>query len=351
MFRRIDAVLAAICICAAVPATPAAAQYTYSTPAAPRAEPPGPAYQERPPFFRSWFDDDDASARQRSRRVEEIPPPGASGMPSRITPDAQDADAGLPPPGFAVPPGQRMPGDAVNPTNPVAIRPPGAIGAAPAAPAGSQPAPVSTASLPPEDQPETGELKELPPNLKRQLVDYQTKEPAGTLIVDTPHTYLYLVLGNGKALRYGVRVGREGFTWTGTERISKMTEWPDWHPPAEMIERQPYLPRFMAGGNGNPLGARAMYLGKTLYRIHGTNQPSTIGKYVSSGCVGMLNEDVEDLFSRVQVGTRVVVLPGKAPDAVANAGAPPEPANPMAPPKQGAAPGTAVSAQPLPPVR
>jgi hypothetical protein len=119
-----------------------------------------------------------------------------------------------------------------------------------------------------------------------------------------------------------------------------------------MIERQPYLPRFMAGGPGNPLGARAMYLGNTIYRIHGTNQPSTIGKYVSSGCVGMLNEDVEDLFSRVQVGTRVVVLPGRAPDAVANSGAPPEPANPMAPPpKQGATAGSAISSQPLPPVR
>jgi hypothetical protein len=160
-------------------------------------------------------------------------------------------------------------------------------------------------------------------------------------------------------MRYGVRVGRDGFTWTGTERISRMKEWPDWFPPAEMIERQPYLPRFMAGGNGNPLGARAMYLGKTLYRIHGTNQPSTIGTYVSSGCVGMLNEDVEDLFSRVQVGTRVVVLPGRAPDAVANSGTPPEPANPMAPPpKPGAtAPttagtaGNAISGQPLPPVR
>ena len=111
-----------------------------------------------------------------------------------------------------------------------------------------------------------------------------------------------------------------------------MKEWPDWHPPSEMIERQPYLPRFMAGGHGNPLGARALYLGKTLYRIHGTNQPSTIGHYVSSGCVGMLNEDIEDLYSRVQVGTRVVVLPGKAPPRhVANAG-PPAPANPMAPP-------------------
>ena len=186
-------------------------------------------------------------------------------------------------------------------------------------------------SLPVDDQPEQGQPKELPANLKKQLVDYSTKEPVGTIIVDTANTYLYLVLGGGKALRYGVRVGRDGFTWAGTERISRMKEWPDWHPPAEMIERQPYLPRFMAGGNGNPLGARAMYLGTTLYRIHGTNQPSTIGSYVSSGCVGMLNEDVEDLFSRVQVGTRVVVLPGRAPDTLANAG-PQAPANPMAPP-------------------
>ncbi len=155
------------------------------------------------------------------------------------------------------------------------------------------------------------------------MVDFNTKEPAGTIIVDTANTYLYLVLGGGKAMRYGVRVGREGFTWTGTERISKMKEWPDWFPPPEMIERQPYLPRQMAGGPGNPLGARAMYLGHTLYRIHGTNQPSTIGHYVSSGCVGMLNADVEDLYSRVQVGTRVVVLPGKAPETVANTGAPP----------------------------
>ena len=140
-----------------------------------------------------------------------------------------------------------------------------------------------------------------------------TKEPAGTLIVDTPNTYLYYVLGNGRAIRYGVRVGRDGFTWTGVQKVSRKAEWPDWHPPTEMIERQPYLPRFMAGGPGNPMGARAMYLGSTVYRIHGTNQPSTIGKFVSSGCIGMLNEDVSDLFDRVKVGTRVVVLPGGAP--------------------------------------
>jgi len=121
------------------------------------------------------------------------------------------------------------------------------------------------------------------------------------------------VLGNGQAMRYGIGVGREGFTWAGEERVSRMAEWPDWHPPADMIERQPYLPRFMAGGPGNPLGARALYLGKSLYRIHGTNQPSTIGQFVSSGCIRLLNEDIEDLYGRVNVGTRVVVLSGKPP--------------------------------------
>jgi len=139
-------------------------------------------------------------------------------------------------------------------------------------------------------------------------------------------------------MRYGIGVGREGFTWTGTERVSRMREWPDWFPPSEMIERQPYLPRMMAGGPGNPMGARALYLGKTLYRIHGTNQPSTIGSYVSSGCIRLLNEDVEDLYSRVQTGTRVVVLPGKPPETVASAGRPIEPANPMAPPPRAGAP-------------
>ncbi|MFA6266820.1 MAG: L,D-transpeptidase [Pseudolabrys sp.] len=230
-------------------------------------------------------------------------------------------------------------------------RPPAAIGGPSSAPTAA-PSPT-VMSLPDDEQPETGQPKELSPNLKRQLVDYNTKEPAGTIIVDTANTYLYLVLGGGKALRYGVRVGREGFTWTGTERISRMKEWPDWYPPSEMIERQPYLPRFMAGGDGNPLGARAMYLGSTLYRIHGTNQPSTIGHYVSSGCVGMLNEDVEDLFSRVQVGTRVVVLPGKASaDAVAQG--PQPPANPMAPPNASPAPAPVnppVMSQPVAPAR
>ena len=204
-------------------------------------------------------------------------------------------------------------------------RPPGGIdrgmqrpdqtpGQAAAAP---RPAPSNLASLPPEDQPEPGASKELPPQFKRQLVDYATREPTGTIVIDTSNTFLYLVLGNGKALRYGIGVGREGFVWAGAERVSRMAEWPDWHPPAEMIERQPYLPRFMAGGEGNPLGARALYLGKTLYRIHGTNQPSTIGTFVSSGCVRLTNSDIEDLFNRVQVGARVVVLEGGKPPATA----------------------------------
>jgi lipoprotein-anchoring transpeptidase ErfK/SrfK len=177
--------------------------------------------------------------------------------------------------------------------------------------------PNSVATLPPDDQPEDGK-PELSPEFKRQMVNFQSNEPAGTIVIDTSRTFLYLILGNGQAMRYGIGVGREGFTWAGAERVSRMAEWPDWHPPSEMIERQPYLPRFMAGGEGNPLGARALYLGKTLYRIHGTNQPSTIGKYVSSGCIRLVNDDIADLYSRVQVGTRVVVLPGAPPATAAN---------------------------------
>jgi len=169
---------------------------------------------------------------------------------------------------------------------------------------------TQVASLPADIRPEEGTPAQLPPQFKRQMVAYPTNEPAGTIIIDTPNTYLYLVLGHGQAMRYGVGVGREGFTWTGTQKITKMAQWPDWFPPKEMIERQPSLPRFMAGGPSNPLGARALYLGNTVYRIHGTNQPSTIGSFVSSGCIRLVNEDVEDLFNRVQVGTRVVVLPG-----------------------------------------
>ncbi len=214
-------------------------------------------------------------------------------------------------------------GDGLRP--PEAIGGPTATGAVQQQPAvGADGKPVTIAALPPEEQPDAAPVQ-LAPNLRRQEVAFATKEPAGTLVVDTPNTYLYYVLGNGRAIRYGVRVGRDGFTWTGVQKITRKAEWPDWHPPTEMIERQPYLPRFMAGGPGNPLGARAMYLGSTVYRIHGTNQPSTIGKFVSSGCIGMLNEDVSDLFDRVKVGTRVVVMPGGPPPGTATASAQPVP--------------------------
>jgi lipoprotein-anchoring transpeptidase ErfK/SrfK len=212
--------------------------------------------------------------------------------------------------------------------------PQGVTGSLQPPPIGADGRPMVLSALPPDEQPEANTTVQLPPNLRRQEVAFPTKEPAGTLIVDTPNTHLYYVLGNGRAIRYGVRVGRDGFTWTGVQKISRKAEWPDWHPPTEMIERQPYLPRFMAGGPGNPLGARAMYLGSTVYRIHGTNQPSTIGKFVSSGCIGMLNEDVSDLFDRVKVGTRVVVLPGGAPPAAtASASAAPLPAQASAQPQ------------------
>jgi lipoprotein-anchoring transpeptidase ErfK/SrfK len=169
----------------------------------------------------------------------------------------------------------------------------------------NQPAPMMQA---PVDE-GTDESAELPARFKRQIVDYRTSELPGTIVIDTPNTYLYLVLGNGRALRYGIGVGREGFTWSGTQNVTKKAEWPDWTPPPEMIERQPYLPRFMAGGPGNPLGARAMYLGGSVYRIHGTNDPSTIGHRVSSGCIRLTNDDVSDLYGRVNVGTKVMVLP------------------------------------------
>ncbi len=153
----------------------------------------------------------------------------------------------------------------------------------------------------------------VPERLRRAIVSFDTREAPGTIIIDTGNTALYYVLGQGRAVRYGVGVGREGFTWSGVQTISRKAEWPDWHPPAEMIARQPYLPRFVAGGPGNPLGARAMYLGSSEYRIHGTNDPSTIGKFVSSGCIRLTNEDVTDLFSRVDVGTKVVVMPKNSP--------------------------------------
>jgi lipoprotein-anchoring transpeptidase ErfK/SrfK len=232
----------------------------------------------------------------------------------------------------------RIPGPGLNPNEdnralrpPEAIGPPGTVTGSVQPPVGPDGRPMVLSALPPEEQPEVGPAQ-LPPNLRRQEITFATKEPPGTLIVDTANTYLYYVLGRGRAIRYGVRVGRDGFTWNGVQKISRKAEWPDWHPPTEMIERQPYLPRFMAGGPGNPLGARAMYLGSTVYRIHGTNQPSTIGKFVSSGCIGMLNEDVSDLFDRVKVGTRVVVLPGGPPPGTTTASAQPVPGSASAAP-------------------
>jgi len=146
------------------------------------------------------------------------------------------------------------------------------------------------------------------PKFEKQMVDYNGKESAGTLVVDTPNKFLYLVQGNGKALRYGIGVGKPGFTWSGVKTISAKKEWPDWTPPAEMLQRRPDLPRHMEGGPQNPLGARAMYLGSTLYRIHGSNEPWTIGTNVSSGCIRMRNQDVIDLYGRVNVGAKVVVI-------------------------------------------
>src|SRR6266850_894418 len=296
------------------------------------------------PDFDALDDDDEAPNGQNAAA---LPPPGPI-----LSPD--DPRYGRPagPPAVIYadrPPGQQQPaysdrGDSripgagiVYPNDDRAgLRPPGAIGAEPAAAPGASGAlpqpqqqavgadgkPVQLAALPPEEQPEVGPAQ-LPAHLRRQEVTFATKEPAGTIVVDTSNTHLYYILGGGRAIRYGVRVGRDGFTWNGVQKISRKAEWPDWHPPTEMIERQPYLPRFMAGGLGNPLGARAMYLGSTVYRIHGTNQPSTIGKFVSSGCIGMLNEDVSDLFERTKVGTRVVVLPGGPPPGTATASAAP----------------------------
>ncbi len=268
------------------------------------APPPGYIYREPPRGY---------------ERIE----PGANirrAAPPAVAEPVEPPPAAAVPPAAAAPP---VPGDQQD-----ALRPPMPIG-----PAGQPPAPPQDvtgsvrgadpraimSALPPDYRPETGPKKELPAQFRRNMVDYHSKEPAGTIIIDTPSTYLYLVLGGGKAMRYGIGVGREGFTWAGVEKVSKMAEWPDWHPPDEMIERQPYLPRFMAGGEGNPLGARALYLGKTLYRIHGTNQPSTIGTFVSSGCIRLTNEDIADLYTRVKVGTRVVVRPGGKPPAQASA--------------------------------
>jgi lipoprotein-anchoring transpeptidase ErfK/SrfK len=174
----------------------------------------------------------------------------------------------------------------------------------------SAPAPAPVA--PPAPPAEPPKAADGPEALVRQVVDYASRQPPGTVIIDTKNTFLYFVLNDTQALRYGIGVGREGFTWSGEQTVARKAEWPDWRPPDEMVSRQPYLPRFMAGGPGNPLGARAMYLGETEYRIHGTNKPDTIGKRVSSGCIRLTNEDVVDLYDRVKVGAKVIVLPATA---------------------------------------
>jgi lipoprotein-anchoring transpeptidase ErfK/SrfK len=161
---------------------------------------------------------------------------------------------------------------------------------------GTAPQPVPQAPMP------------VDPRYQRQQVAYDTKEAPGTIVIDTPHKFLYLVEADGKAMRYGIGVGRPGFTWSGVHTITAKKEWPSWVPPKEMLERQPYLPRFMDGGPRNPLGARALYIGSTLYRIHGTNEDWTIGHNVSSGCIRLRNADVIDLYNRVPVGTKVVVM-------------------------------------------
>jgi lipoprotein-anchoring transpeptidase ErfK/SrfK len=164
-----------------------------------------------------------------------------------------------------------------------------------------------TMEEPPPGVDNTARDVDLPPELRRTPVSYRSEYPAGTIIVNTNDRFLYLIQSSTVALRYGIGVGRDGFQWGGIHKITRKAEWPDWTPPPEMIERQPYLPRFMAGGPGNPMGAAALYIGTTVYRIHGTNAPETIGQAVSSGCFRLVNEDVQDLFSRVPVGTKVIV--------------------------------------------
>jgi lipoprotein-anchoring transpeptidase ErfK/SrfK len=333
MNLRSSALIAALLASTAVPAGYANAQI-FGGPAPVYREAP-PSNYRLPPASQADDEDEEPTALSTPGLPRSMGPIGQAPTPQGYYPSNQ-------------PPQSQGSAIARHPAEIDVVRPPGEVGARSAAP-NAAPAP-SVASLPPEDQPETGEPKALDPKFKKQLVDYRGSEPAGTIIIDTTNKFLFLTLGGGKSLRYGIGVGREGFTWAGSERVSRMAEWPDWHPPAEMIERQPYLPRMMAGGAGNPLGARALYLGKTLYRIHGTNQPSTIGSNVSSGCIRLLNEDIEDLYSRVQVGTRVVVLPAAQP-AVPTAQAPAVPAAP-APMHVGSnGPTGSISSAPLPALR
>ena len=157
-------------------------------------------------------------------------------------------------------------------------------------------------------EPQQGIQQIVDPRFRKQEVAYDGPHKPGTIIIDTPQRFLFLVQPGGRALRYGIGVGRPGFSWAGMKTVSRKAEWPSWTPPAEMLKRRPDLPRFMAGGPENPMGARSMYLGSTLYRIHGTNEPNTIGQAVSSGCIRMTNDDVTDLYERVRVGAKVLVI-------------------------------------------
>jgi lipoprotein-anchoring transpeptidase ErfK/SrfK len=180
----------------------------------------------------------------------------------------------------------------------------GAPGRRPAQPGGYSGAPAESYY----GQSDAGEPQALNPRYLKQEVSYDGKEAPGTIIIDTPERLLYLVEDGGRAMRYGIGVGRPGFTWAGVHSVTNKREWPDWTPPDDMLKRRPDLPRHMEGGPENPLGSRAMYLGSTLYRIHGSNEPWTIGTAVSSGCIRMRNEDVIDLYNRVKVGAKVVVI-------------------------------------------
>lgn len=172
----------------------------------------------------------------------------------------------------------------------------------------AQPAGPAVAAYQPETRQPNYQPQETVRGPTRDIVAYNGRHAPGTIVINTSERRLYLVMAGGRAMRYAVGVGREGFQWSGTQKITNKQEWPDWRPPAEMLQRRPDLPRYMAGGPTNPLGARALYLGASMYRIHGSNEPETIGTAVSSGCIRMLNEDVVDLYNRVKVGTQVVVL-------------------------------------------
>ena len=208
---------------------------------------------------------------------------------------------------FAVSPGERATG-----TKAVGTPSPGIVNSGLRGSSGSCVSAGSSSDSVPAPLVEPPKAVDGPGAFVRQVVDYTSHQAPGTVIIDTKNTFLYFVLNDAQAMRYGIGVGREGFTWSGEQAVARKIEWPDWRPPAEMLVRQPYLPRFMAGGPGNPLGARAMYLGETEYRIHGTNKPDTIGRRVSSGCIRLTNEDVVDLYERVKVGAKVIVLPASA---------------------------------------